>query len=70
MYRAGFATKQAAYDEHVTALFEMLEQLEELLSGAKQGTQPRKYLCGQGKGQFTEADLRCADLFDLGPSLS
>ncbi|KAK9894738.1 hypothetical protein P389DRAFT_173892 [Cystobasidium minutum MCA 4210] len=58
VYRAGFATKQAAYDEHVTALFEMLEQLEELLSGAKQGTQPRKYLCGQGKGQFTEADLR------------
>ena len=48
VYRAGFATSQAAYDEAVVALFETLEWLEERL-------QQRRYLCGE---QLTEADWR------------
>ena len=48
VYRAGFATTQAAYDEAVDALFATLDQLE-----ARLATQ--RYLCGN---QLTEADWR------------
>ncbi len=47
VYRAGFATTQAAYSEAVTKLFEALDYWEEIL--AKQ-----KYLCGD---ILTEADF-------------
>ena len=46
VYRAGFATKQAAYDEVVTELFDALDRGEEVLGR-------RRYLCG---GRITEAD--------------
>jgi putative glutathione S-transferase len=46
VYRAGFATKQAAYEEAVADLFEALDHWEEVLSG-------RRYLCGD---RITEAD--------------
>ncbi len=48
VYRAGFATTQAAYDEAVRALFARLDWLEARLAG-------RRYLVG---GQLTEADVR------------
>ena len=48
VYRAGFATSQAAYDDAVVALFETLDWLEERLRG-------RRFLCGE---QVTEADWR------------
>lgn len=48
VYRAGFATSQAAYDEAVTALFEALEDLEQRLGRSR-------YLVGN---TLTEADLR------------
>jgi len=48
VYRAGFATRQEAYDEAYGALFETLDWLEERLGG-------RRYLCG---GRLTEADIR------------
>ncbi|MBE0532951.1 MAG: glutathione S-transferase family protein [Rhodospirillales bacterium] len=48
VYRAGFATRQAAYDEAVTALFSSLDWLEEQLSR-------QRYLTG---GRLTEADWR------------
>jgi putative glutathione S-transferase len=48
VYKAGFATTQAAYDTAVTALFDMLDSLEDRLSG-------RRYLMG---GHVTEADWR------------
>ena len=48
VYRAGFATKQEAYEEAVGPLFETLDWLEARLSG-----QP--YLCGE---RLTEADWR------------
>ena len=48
VYRAGFATSQAAYDEAVRALFARLDWLEARLAGAR-------YLVG---GQLTEADVR------------
>jgi putative glutathione S-transferase len=47
VYRAGFATKQSAYDEAVTELFDALDHWEEVLSG-------RRYLCGD---RVTEADI-------------
>jgi putative glutathione S-transferase len=46
VYRAGFATKQAAYEEAVTELFDALDRWEELLGR-------RRYLCGD---PITEAD--------------
>ncbi len=46
VYRAGFARKQAAYDEAVTELFDALDRWENVLSG-------RRYLCGD---RITEAD--------------
>jgi glutathionyl-hydroquinone reductase len=46
VYRAGFATKQAAYEEAVTELFDALDRWEELLGR-------RRYLCGD---RITEAD--------------
>lgn len=59
VYKAGFATTQAAYDEHVTVLFERLNKIEALLGGSThEPPKPRKYLCGPGEGTFTEADLR------------
>lgn len=48
VYRAGFATTQAAYEEAFDALFEMLDRLEERLSS-------RRYLVGE---RLTEADVR------------
>ncbi|HEU5423312.1 MAG TPA: glutathione S-transferase family protein [Nitrolancea sp.] len=48
VYRAGFATSQAAYDEAVTALFARLDWLEQRLAG-------QRYLVGD---QLTEADIR------------
>ncbi|BAZ65381.1 MAG: glutathione S-transferase family protein [Pelatocladus maniniholoensis HA4357-MV3] len=46
VYRAGFATKQAAYDEAVTELFDALDHWEKVLG-------EQRYLCGD---QVTEAD--------------
>ena len=46
VYRSGFATKQEAYEEAVTELFDALDHREEVL-----GT--RRYLCGD---RITEAD--------------
>ncbi|MDR3497638.1 MAG: glutathione S-transferase family protein [Parvibaculum sp.] len=48
VYKAGFATKQQAYDEAATALFDELDRVEELLSR-------RRYLAGDC---ITEADWR------------
>jgi putative glutathione S-transferase len=48
VYRAGFATTQAAYEEAVVPLFETLDWLEERLSS-------RRFLTGE---QTTEADWR------------
>jgi glutathionyl-hydroquinone reductase len=48
VYKAGFATTQAAYEEAVGPLFETLDWLEERLS-------TRRYLCG---ARLTEADWR------------
>ncbi|MCB1745654.1 MAG: glutathione S-transferase family protein [Gammaproteobacteria bacterium] len=48
VYRAGFATTQAAYDEAVMALFDTLDWLEERLAS-------HAYLCGE---HVTEADWR------------
>lgn len=48
VYKAGFATTQAAYEEAVVPLFEMLDALETRLDGAD-------WLAG---GWMTEADIR------------
>jgi putative glutathione S-transferase len=48
VYRAGFATTQAAYDEAVKALFTSLDELEQHLA-------THRYLCGD---HLTEADWR------------
>lgn len=48
VYKAGFATSQAAYDEAVTTLFDTLDDLERRLG-------ERRYLMGD---VLTEADLR------------
>ena len=48
VYKAGFATTQAAHEEAVTALFDTLDRIEERLGRAR-------YLVG---GQITEADWR------------
>jgi putative glutathione S-transferase len=48
VYRSGFASTQAAYEENVTKLFESLDWLEALLG-------ERRYLTGD---QITEADWR------------
>ncbi len=48
VYRAGFATSQAAYERAVTALFARLDWLEERLKA-------QRYLVGD---QLTEADIR------------
>jgi glutathionyl-hydroquinone reductase len=50
VYRAGFATSQAAYDEAATALFDSLDWLEDRLSDSR-------YLVGD---RATEADWRLA----------
>lgn len=47
VYRAGFATSQAAYEDAVTELFEQLDQWETVLS-------QQRYVCGD---QLTEADI-------------
>ncbi|MGV0106850.1 Glutathione-dependent reductase [Nostoc sp. DSM 114160] len=47
VYRAGFATSQAAYEDAVTELFESLDRWEAILS-------EQRYLCGN---QLTEADI-------------
>jgi putative glutathione S-transferase len=48
VYKAGFATSQAAYEESVTALFAMLDELENRLAS-------KRYLTGD---RLTEADWR------------
>ncbi|WP_457584008.1 glutathione S-transferase family protein [Ensifer canadensis] len=48
VYKAGFATSQEAYEEGVTPLFDMLDELEERLA-------TRRYLTGS---KVTEADWR------------
>jgi len=48
VYRAGFATNQAAYDQAVDSVFAMLAQLEAHLEG-------RRWMVGD---QLTEADIR------------
>ena len=48
VYRAGFATTQAAYEEAFRALFETLDLLEARLAG-------QRFLCGE---RLTEADWR------------
>jgi glutathionyl-hydroquinone reductase len=48
VYRAGFASSQAAYESAVAALFDRLDWLESRLAG-------RRYLVGR---QLTEADIR------------
>lgn len=48
VYKAGFATSQAAYEEAFTALFAELDGLEDRLAG-------QRYLCGSA---LTEADIR------------
>nr|WP_207123978.1 glutathione S-transferase family protein [Halorhodospira abdelmalekii] len=47
VYRCGFATTQAAYDEAAEGLFSALEQWDEVLG-------KRRYLCGD---RLTEADI-------------
>ena len=47
VYKAGFASTQAAYDEAVAGVSDMLDRLEDRLTG--------DYLFG---GRFTEADIR------------
>lgn len=47
VYRCGFATKQQAYDEAVTDLFDALAHWDEVLAG-------QRYLCGD---RMTEADI-------------
>ncbi len=47
VYRSGFATSQAAYEEAVTELFESLDRWETVLS-------KQRYLCGE---QLTAADV-------------
>lgn len=47
VYRSGFATTQAAYEEGVTELFEALDRWETVLG-------KQRYLCGD---QLTEADI-------------
>jgi glutathionyl-hydroquinone reductase len=47
VYRAGFATSQAAYEEAVTELFDHLDRWENILD-------QQRYLCG---AQLTEADV-------------
>lgn len=51
MYKVGFATSQAAYNEHITKLFRSLDRLEYLLG--QSGHHP--YLFGE---HITEADIR------------
>lgn len=48
VYKAGFATRQAAYEEAVVPLFETLDWLEAILG-------ENRYLCGD---ELTEADIR------------
>ncbi|WP_437612216.1 glutathione S-transferase family protein [Erwinia sp. V71] len=48
VYKSGFATSQEAYDEAVTALFNSLDRLEQILG-------QQRYLTGN---RLTEADLR------------
>ncbi len=58
VYKAGFATTQAAYEEAVVPLFAMLDELEERLA-------TRRFLFGP---ELTEADIRLfttAVRFDL-----
>jgi putative glutathione S-transferase len=47
VYRSGFATSQAAYEEAVTELFQNLDRWEDVLA-------QQRYLCGN---QLTEADI-------------
>ena len=48
VYKAGFATSQESYNEEVTRIFEVLDEMEEILT-------TNRYLTGD---QVTEADWR------------
>lgn len=50
VYKCGFARSQEAYDEAWPALFDRLDALEAHMEG-------RDWLVGEGRGQFTEADI-------------
>lgn len=50
VYKCGFARTQEAYEEAMGPLFERLDALEDHLEN-------RDFLVGEGKGQFTEADI-------------
>jgi putative glutathione S-transferase len=49
VYKAGFATKQEAYEMNCSLVFATMDRIEERL-------RDRKYLVGE---QLTEADIRC-----------
>jgi glutathionyl-hydroquinone reductase len=55
VYRTGFATSQAAYEEAVTELFEHLDRWEIILS-------KQRYLCGAGEASAKETQLTEADI--------
>lgn len=55
VYRAGFATSQAAYEEAVTELFDHLDRWEVILSN-------QRYLCGAGRTSAKETQLTEADI--------
>jgi glutathionyl-hydroquinone reductase len=55
VYRAGFATSQAAYEEAVTELFASLDRWENILS-------QQQYLCGVGEASPKETRLTEADI--------
>jgi putative glutathione S-transferase len=61
VYKAGFATTQKEYSAHAPGVFEGFARANRILSGVNdrdQQHEPREYLCGPGRGQLTEADLK------------
>ncbi|KAJ3337716.1 S-glutathionyl-(chloro)hydroquinone reductase [Gonapodya sp. JEL0774] len=52
VYKSGFATTQPAYEAAAVVVFQSLDRLEKIL-------ETKEFLCGPGKGVFTEADVRC-----------
>ncbi|KXS09942.1 hypothetical protein M427DRAFT_63186 [Gonapodya prolifera JEL478] len=52
VYKSGFATTQPAYEAAAVVVFSSLDRIEAIL-------RDKEFLCGPGKGVFTEADVRC-----------